>query len=78
LTLRLNPADQRILEITKELCQKLNISGINPDWVSWHGYAPSGSLLTGRLLTVPYDGCAFDDNTIVLPEGFRDQLELED
>lgn len=78
MTLQLNPADQRILEITKDLCQKLNISSLNPDWVSWSGYAPRGSILTGRLMTVPFDGCAFDDNTIVLAEGFRDELEPED
>ena len=78
MTLQLNPADQRILEIAKDLCQKLNISSIRPEWVSWSGYAPGGSLLTGRLMTVPFDGCVFDENTIVLAEGFRDQLQPED
>ncbi len=34
--------------------------------------------MTGRLMTVPYDGCAFDDNTIVLAEGLRNELEPED
>jgi hypothetical protein len=29
-------------------------------------------------MTVPFDGCAFDDNTIVLAEGFRNELEPED
>ena len=52
-SIQLNPTDQRILEITKDLCQKLNISSIHPDWVSWYGYAPGGSLLTGRLMIVP-------------------------
>jgi Zn-dependent protease with chaperone function len=29
-------------------------------------------------MTVPFDGCAFDANTIVLAEGFRNELEPED
>ncbi len=29
-------------------------------------------------MTVPFDGCVFDGNTIVLAEGFRDELEPED
>jgi len=78
LTRQLDSSDQRILEITKDLCQKLDISSINPDWVTWAGYAPRGSILTDRFMTVPYDGCAFDDNTIVLAEGFRNELEPED
>ncbi len=78
MTRQLDASDQRILEITKDLYQKLDISSINPDWVTWSGYAPRGSILTGRLMTVPYDGCTFDDNTIVLAEGFRNELEPED
>lgn len=51
---------------------------MNPDWISWHGYSPRGSVFTGKLMTVPFDGCVFDDNTIVLAEGFRNELKPED
>ena len=74
--LQLSPEDQRILEIARDLPRRLSISTFNPDWVSWHDYAPERNLL-GPVM-VPYDGCVFDDNTIVLPQETRDKLDPDD
>ncbi len=66
-----------IVEIVKDLSQKLEISGLGPDSVSWQDYfVGTGFSLkrSNRPVMVPYDGCIFKGNQIIMPESSRDKL----
>jgi hypothetical protein len=72
---------QDIVGIVKDLAQKLEISGLSPDSVSWQDYFVRTGFSfsrSNRPVMVPYDGCLFKGNQIIMPESSRDKLLPEE
>jgi hypothetical protein len=67
--------DKRILDITKELCQQLNISNYNPRVVSWTSVMPRGR---NRFVEIPFDECILTKMQIILPAAMKDRLEADE
>ncbi len=66
--------DQRILEITKNLCQQLNIPSYNPNLVSWTAFVPRGRTIK----ELPFDECVLSGREVMLPAGMRGRLEVDE
>ncbi len=66
--------DQRILEITKNLCQQLNITSYNPNIVSWTALVPRGKTYK----ELPFDECILSKSQVILPAGMRGRLEADE
>ncbi len=66
--------DQRILNMTKELCHQLDILNYNPIFVSWEGF--------DSRVRVPvefrYDECLIERNCVTLSAKMKDVLEPEE
>ncbi len=72
---------QDIVGIVKDLAQKLEISGLSPDSVSLQDYFVRTGFSfnrSNRPVMVPYDGCLFKGNQIIMPESSRDKLLPEE
>jgi hypothetical protein len=72
---------QDIVGTVKDLAQKLEISGLDPDSVSWQDYFVRQGFSfsrSNRPVMVPYDGCMFKGNQIIMPESSRDKLLPEE
>ena len=72
---------QDIVGIVKDLAQKSEISGFGPDSVSWQDYFVRTGFSykrSNRPVMVPYDGCLFKGNQIIMPESSRDKLLPEE
>ncbi len=74
---------QGIVGVARDLGQKLDLSGFEPESASWQDYYTRGFKLSrilvrspNRLMMVPYDGCIFQGRQIILPESTRDKLQL--
>ena len=68
--------DQRILDITRELCSELGISKYNPSLVSWKMlYGLPGKKATPEF---PPDDCTVRKDSVTLPESMRDKLEPDE
>ncbi len=74
--------DERILEITRELCQQLNITDYNPTSVSWTSTVLKGKSRYGPIYGIlPWDQCVpgnKETDSIILPEGMRGKVEPDD
>jgi hypothetical protein len=74
--------DERILGITKELCQQLNIADYNPTSVSWSGTVLRGKSRYGPIYgTLPWDQCVLgnqETDAMILPEAMHDKVEPDD
>ncbi len=66
--------DHRILEITKNLCQQLNILSYNPNIVSWTAFVPRGRTIK----ELPFDECVLSRWEVMLPAGMRVRLEADE
>src|SRR6266480_689977 len=74
-------AGQDIVRITKDLAGRLEISGFEPESVSWQDYfVRSGFSFkrSNRPIMVPYDGCMFVGKQMILPESTKDKLQPEE
>jgi len=82
-------AGPEILGVARDLGQRLDISGFEPESVLWqdyftHSFARNLVLSaftrgrSNRPVMVPYDGCIFHGNQILLPESTRDKLQPEE
>src|SRR5207302_9920496 len=66
--------DQRILDITKELCLQLNIADYNPIFVSWEGFDSRSRV----PVEFRYDECLIERNCVTLSTKMKDVLELDE
>src|SRR5712692_4515239 len=66
----MDPEDQRIVDIARELCQRLGITKINPRIVSWREKQ--------GLVRVPPDQVLFTMDNILLPKSLMGKLEPEE
>ncbi len=66
----LHPEDQRIVEIARELCQRLHIYKVNPRTVSW--------VEKQGLVRVPPDQILFGMDNIILPRNTMGKLDPEE
>lgn len=66
----MDPEDQRIVDIARDLCQRLGITRINPSIVSWRGKY--------GLVKVPPDNVLFVKDSIMLPRSLLGKLEPEE
>lgn len=57
--------EEKILQITNQLCQRLDISDYKPRKVVWRG-------------TLPHDRCVLYRNRVSLSAGMRNKLDAED
>src|SRR6266576_3032422 len=72
---------QDIVGTVKDLARKLEISGLGLDSVSWQDYFVRTGFSfsrSNRPVMVPYDGCLFRGNQIIMPESSRDKLLPEE
>jgi hypothetical protein len=69
--------DDRILEISRELCEQLNITNYNPTSVTWRSDIQRGRTRGGTPImgVLPWDICVLAKNTIILPAHMREELE---
>ncbi len=67
--------DDKILDLVKGLCQKLNIASYNPTSILWRSEVPRKGRYGWIYETLPYDECKLERDTVILPENMRDQLE---
>ncbi len=67
--------DGEILEITKALCQQLNITNYNPTSVSWKTVIQKVIRGAKRQLVLPYDQCILLRDGLILPAAMKDRLE---
>ena len=59
----------------------MEISRFEPETVSWQDYfvrSGFGFSRSNRPIMVPYDGCMFVGNQIILPESTKDKLQPEE
>src|SRR5439155_21220011 len=66
--------DQRILDITKELCLLLNIAGYNPILVSWEGF----DLRSRVPVEFRYDECLIERNCVTLSAKMKYVLDPDE
>jgi hypothetical protein len=66
--------DQRILDITKELCLQLDIANYNPIFVSWEG-SDSRSRVPVEFR---YDECLIERNCVTVSPKMKDVLEPDE
>src|SRR5437879_7644330 len=66
--------DQRILDITKELCLQLNIADYNPIFVSWEGFDSRSRV----PVEFRYDECLIERNCVTLSAKMKDVLEPDE
>ncbi len=74
-------AGQDIVRIARDLAGRLEIPGFEGESVSWQDYfVRSGFSFSrsNRPIMVPYDGCMFVGNKVILPESTRDKLQPEE
>src|SRR5256885_4076324 len=74
-------ASQDIVRITKDLAGRLEISGLEPESVSWQDYFRRSGFSfsrSNRPIMVPYDGCMLVGSQIILPESTKDKLQPEE
>ena len=82
-------AGPEILGVARDLGQRLDISSFEPESVLWqeyftHSFARNLVLSaftrgrSNRPVLIPYDGCIFHGNQILLPESTRDKLQPEE
>ena len=74
-------AGQDIVRIARDLAGRLKISGFEGESVSWQDYfvrSGFGFSRSNRPIMVPYDGCMFVGNQIILPESTKDKLQPEE
>jgi hypothetical protein len=72
--------DLRILQIARNLCQKLNITNVQLGAVAWQDYQPKsgkGPFSSGSVM-IPFDGCIIKRDTIILPTVTQDKLSPEE
>ena len=69
--------DDRILDISRELCQQLNITNYNPTSVTWRFDVQKGRTRAGTpiMRVLSWDQCVLAKNTIILPVNMREALE---
>jgi hypothetical protein len=69
--------DDRILDISRELCQQLNITNYNPTSVTWRSDVQRGRTRYGTPImgVLPWDQCVLAKNTMILPVNMRESLE---
>ena len=70
--------DGEILEITKALCQQLNITNYNPTSVSWKTVIQKVIRGAKRQLVLPYDQCILLRDGLILPAAMKDRLEPDE
>jgi hypothetical protein len=69
--------DDRILDISRELCQQLNITNYNPTSLTWRYEVQRGRTRAGTPIMgiLPWDQCVLAKNTIILPVNMKEALE---
>jgi hypothetical protein len=69
--------DDRILDISRELCQQMNITNYNPTGVTWRYDVQTGRTRAGTpiMRALSWDQCVLAKNTIILPVNMREALE---
>ncbi len=67
--------DRRILDITRQLSQQLNIANYNPSVVSWTSVIPRGR---NRFVEIPFDECILAKMQIILPAAMKDKLDADE
>ncbi len=70
--------DGEILEITKGLCQQLNITNYNPASVSWKTVIQKVIRGAKRQLVLPFDQCILLRDGLILPAAMKDRLEPDE
>ena len=71
--------DQKILDITHQLCQQLNIIDYNPSGVTWKYHVQRARSKYGPIMGVlPWDQCVLGTDTIVLADSMRGRLEPDE
>src|SRR5437879_776398 len=76
-------ADQRIVSSVNNVARQLDIPRFVADGVKWQDYSNLPSMRpsfrrSNNPILVPYDGCAFQRGTIILPLSSRDKLDAEE
>src|SRR3989442_11409673 len=76
-------ADQRIVSSVNNVARQLDIPRFVADWIKWQDYSNLPSMRpsfrrSNNPILVPYDGCAFQRGTIILPLSSRDKLDTEE
>src|SRR5437870_6771360 len=66
--------DQRILDITKELCLQLNIADYNPIFVSWEGFDSRSRV----PVEFRYEVCLIERNCVTLSAKMKVVLERDE
>ncbi|HVH15621.1 MAG TPA: hypothetical protein VNA15_07895 [Candidatus Angelobacter sp.] len=70
--------DDKILQITSELRQQLNVTNYNPTSVTWKYEVAKRTRYGFVMRVLPWDQCVPDRNTVILPDSVRDKLEPDE
>jgi len=75
--------DQKIVSSVNNVARQLDIPRFVADGIKWQDYSNLPSMRpsfrrSNNPILVPYDGCAFQRGTIILPLSSRDKLDTEE
>src|SRR5215472_7922760 len=70
--------DDKILNILRDLCQRLNINDYNPTSITWKSEVEKRGRSGPYYEMLPYDECILEKNTVMLPEDMREHIEPDE